>query len=162
MDRRKALKNMGMAMGYTVATPTLISLMQSCKGEAVAEWAPDFFSVDQGSAMTKLVDIILPATDIPSASELQVHLFIDRFANEVMEKEQQDFLKMAMGKFMDMALTASGKEKASDLESGDLESVLASVLKIPKEKQTENEEAIADYMKATFQMMRLLMPSRAI
>ncbi len=148
MDRRKALKNMGMAMGYTVATPTLISIMQSCKGESVAQWAPDYFSADQGSALTKLVDIILPATDIPSASELQVHLFIDKFANEVMEKEQQDFFKMAMGKFMDMAMTASEKEKAADLESSDLESTLASVLKISKEKQTENEEAIGNYMQA--------------
>jgi len=148
MDRRKALKSMGMAMGYTVATPTLISIMQSCKGEAVLEWIPDFFSADQGSALTKLVDIILPKTDTPSASETQVHLFIDKFANEVMDDEQQGFLKMATGKFMDMALASSGKEKAADLESNDLESVLASVLKISKEQQTQNEEAIGDYMKA--------------
>ncbi|MGB3149984.1 MAG: gluconate 2-dehydrogenase subunit 3 family protein, partial [Maribacter sp.] len=63
MDRRKALKNMGLALGYTVATPTLISLMQSCKGEPAVVWTPDFFTADEGSAVTKLVDIILPKTD---------------------------------------------------------------------------------------------------
>ena len=96
MDRRKALKNMGIAMGYTVATPTLISIMQSCKGEQVLEWTPDFFTKEQGSALTKLVDIIIPQTDTPSASEVQVNLFIDRFLNEVIEKDEQDFMKMTM------------------------------------------------------------------
>lgn len=148
MDRRKALKNMGMALGYTVATPTLLGIVQSCKGEQVASWTPDFLTSDQGSALTKLVDIILPATDTPAASELQVHLFIDKFANEVMDNEQQGFFKMTMGKFMDKALASSGKEKASDLVAEDLEPVLGSTLKISKEQQTQNEEAVDDYMKA--------------
>lgn len=148
MDRRKALKNMGMALGYTVATPTLLGIVQSCKGEPVVSWTPDFLTSDQGAVLTKLVDIILPATDTPAASELQVHLFIDRFANEVMEKEQQDFFKMAMGKFMDKALASSGKEKAADLSAEDLEPIVASTLKISKEQQTQNEEAVGDYMKA--------------
>lgn len=148
MDRRKALKNMGMALGYTVATPTLLGIVQSCKGESATQWAPDFLTSDQGSVLTKLVDIILPATDTPSASELQVHLFIDKFANEVMDKEQQDFFKMAMGKFIDKASKDSGKEKGGDLSSEDLEPMLASTLKISKDQQAQNEEAIADYMKA--------------
>lgn len=148
MDRRKALKNMGMALGYTVATPTLFGIVQSCKGESAVSWTPDFLTSDQGSALTKLVDIILPATDTPSASELQVHLFIDKFANEVMDKEQQDFFKMSMSKFIDKALKGSGKEKASDLNTEDLESLVGSTLKISKEQQTQNEEAIGNYTKA--------------
>ena len=148
MERRKALKNMGLALGYTVATPTLLGIVQSCKTETVAEWTPDFLSADEGSALTKLVDIILPATDTPSASELQVHLFIDKFANEVMDQEQQTFFKMAMGKFLDKALKNSGKEKASDLSPENLEQLLASTLKISKEQQSQDEEAIGDYMKA--------------
>ncbi len=148
MDRRKALKNMGLALGYTVATPTLVGIVQSCKQEASVSWTPDFLTPDEGSILTNLVDIILPATDTPSASELQVHLFIDKFANEVMEKEQQGMFKMAMGKFTDMALSSSGKEKVSNLESADLEATLASVLKVSKEKQKQNEEALEDYIKA--------------
>ena len=148
MERRKALKNMGLALGYTVATPTLLGIVQSCKEVSDVSWVPDFLSSDEGSALTKLVDIILPATDTPSASELQVHLFIDKFANEVMEQEQQGFFKMAMGKFLDKALKDSGEDKAGDLSTENLEQLLASTLKISKEQQTQNEEAIGDYMKA--------------
>ncbi|UWX55135.1 gluconate 2-dehydrogenase subunit 3 family protein [Maribacter litopenaei] len=111
MDRRKALKNMGLAMGYTVATPTLISIMQSCKGEPVVTWTPEFLTSSEGAVLTKVVDVILPKTDTPSASELQVDIFIDKFAKDVLEKDQQDFLRMAMGKFTDKALQDSENQK---------------------------------------------------
>ncbi len=149
MDRRKALKNMGLAMGYTVATPTLISIMQSCKSEPVMEWAPDFFTKDQGTVLTKLVDIILPKTDTPSASEVQVNLFIDRFINEVADKEQQDFMKMSMSRFLEKATKDSGKENAADLSSEELEKTLAAALKkATKEEEAKSLEAIETYNEA--------------
>ena len=148
MDRRKALRSMGLAMGYTVATPTLISLMQSCKGEPVLEWTPDFFSKEQGGVLTTLVDIILPKTDTPSASEVQVNLFIDRFANEVMDKEQQDFFKMTMDRFVGKALKDGGKEKATDLAAEDLEKTLAAALKVTKDDQIQMFETINSYNEA--------------
>ncbi|MBU2948105.1 gluconate 2-dehydrogenase subunit 3 family protein [Zobellia uliginosa] len=148
MDRRKALKNMGIALGYTVATPTLLSIVQSCKNETVLEWTPEFFTKDQGAVLTKLVDIILPKTDTPSASETQVNIFIDRFADQVMEKEQQDFLKMSMDRFIEKALKDTGKEKAADLTSEELEPVLAAALKVTKEDEVKNNLAIKQYNEA--------------
>lgn len=148
MERRKALRNMGLALGYTVATPTLLSIMQSCKNETVLEWTPDFFTQDEGAALTKLVDIIIPKTDIPSASETQVHLFIDRFANEVFDENQQKFWKMSMGRFLEKAQTDSGTEKAGDLTTENLEAVLGPALKVPKENQIENFKAIQQYNEA--------------
>ncbi len=148
MDRRKALRNMGLAMGYTVAVPTLFSIAQSCKNETVLEWTPDFFTPDEGAVLTKLVDIIIPKTDTPSASETQVHLFIDRFTDQVMEPQQQDFVKMSLGRFMEKALKDSSKEKAGDLTAEELEPVLAAALKATPEIQTKNFEAIQQYQEA--------------
>jgi len=151
MDRRKALKNMGLALGYTVATPTLISLVQSCKTEPVITWTPEYFTKEEGNAITTLVDIILPRTDTPSASEVKVDIFIDRFADKVMEKEQQNFLKMSMSKFMDKALADSGKEKIEDLTSGNLEPVLAAALKVSKEDEVTYMDMINTYNEAIAQ-----------
>ena len=148
MDRRKALKNMGMSLGYIVATPTLLSIVQSCKTEKVLEWIPDFFTKEQGTILTSLVDIILPKTDTPSASEVQVHLFIDRFSKEVMTKEQQDFSKLTFEKFINKALKDSGKQTLEELNSVDLEPTLAKALKISKEEQKANEKAITEYTRA--------------
>ncbi len=148
MDRRIALKNMGLSLGYIVATPTLIGLVQSCKNEKVVEWTPDFFSKEEGVMLTHLVDIILPKTDTPSASEVQVHLFIDRFSNEVLDQKQKDFLRLSTSKFVEKALKDSGKEKVVDLESADLEPVLANALKVTKEDETAYFKSINSYNEA--------------
>jgi len=148
MDRRIALKNMGLALGYTVATPTLISIVQSCQSEKALEWTPDFFSREEGSVVTHLVDIILPKTDTPSATEVQVNLFIDKFADQVLEKEQQDFVKMAIGKFIEKALMDSGKENAGDLDPRDLEPVLSEALKNTREEEVKMFESINSYQEA--------------
>lgn len=148
MERRKALKNMGLALGYTIATPTLISLVQSCKTEPVLSWTPEFFSKEQAVVVTKLIDIILPKTDTPSASEVQVDTFIDRFANQVMDTQQQDFFKMSMSKFMDKALSDSGNEKIEDLTTEDLEPVLAGALRISKEDEAVYKKTINTHNEA--------------
>ena len=52
MERRSALKNMGMVFGYAVATPTLLGLVQSCKEKApYAEWIPSYFDKDKGLSL---------------------------------------------------------------------------------------------------------------
>ncbi|MEZ2413864.1 gluconate 2-dehydrogenase subunit 3 family protein [Muriicola sp. E247] len=140
MDRRIALKNMGLALGYTIATPTLLSLVQGCNEVKTVDWTPDFFTKEEGEVLIKLVDIILPKTDTPSASEVNVHVFIDRFTNEIMEELQQDMTQLSLNKFIQKALTEAGKEKAADLTTEDLEPVFAKTLQISEEEMIENEE----------------------
>ena len=149
MDRRKALKNMGLAMGYTVATPTVISLLKSCKTESAASWTPRFFSPGEGNVLIQIVDLLLPKTDTPSASEVNVHIFIDRYIDEVMPLEQQGFTGMLMEKFAGSALKASGKEDLEDLDSSDIEPILAKALQVlDPEKEKANQEALGAYMQA--------------
>lgn len=149
MDRRIALKNMGYAMGLTVATPTIISLLQSCGGETGPDWAPVFFSADQGAVLVKLVDIILPKTDTPSASEVGVHSFLDGYMDAVPEQGEQDMLKMSLDAFIAAALEESGKASAADLTAEDLEPVLAARLtKQTEEEETAMYEAIGSYQEA--------------
>ncbi|AIZ41175.1 gluconate 2-dehydrogenase subunit 3 family protein [Cellulophaga baltica] len=148
MDRRIALKNIGLSLGYVVATPTLISLVQSCNEQTAVEWTPDFLSKEEGAALHKLVDIILPKTDTPSASEVNVHVFIDKFAKEIMEVEEQNFLRMSMSKFLSKAVADSGKETIADLTAEDLEPVLASAFKVTKEDEVKNFKMINTYNKA--------------
>ncbi|MBT8294331.1 MAG: gluconate 2-dehydrogenase subunit 3 family protein [Eudoraea sp.] len=142
MDRRVAIKNMGLALGYTVATPTLVSLVQGCKNVETVDWTPDFFTKEQGNILHKLVDIILPKTDTPSASEVNVHVFIDRFANEIMEEIQQSITKLSFDKFIAKALENSGKDEANDLTSEDLEPVLVEAFQQNEEEQISNEDLV--------------------
>lgn len=129
MDRRKALVQMGSAMGYVIAAPTFASLLQSCKGEKAIAWVPKFLSEVEGSLLKKLVDVVLPKTDTPSASELNVHEFIDFFAAECFKKEQQDVFKATLAEFVAKALAASGKTEMSILSVGDLTPIMKTAVK---------------------------------
>lgn len=148
IDRRKALKNMGLSLGYMVAVPTLISLAQSCKQDTSITWDPEFLTPEEGTVLIKLVDIILPKTDTPSASEVQVHLFIDRFVNQILEKDKKDLFKMGMAKFTDKALKDSGRTDLTDLKAEDLEPILAHALKTPKGEQAKYLKLIDEYTEA--------------
>ena len=141
MDRRIALKNMGLALGYTVATPTIISLMQSCQQETGPDWTPVFFSPEEGAVIMQLADLILPKTDTPSATEVGVHTFLDRYMMEVSEPEDQELLKLGLGNFMAKAMADSGKKAGDALTAEELEPVLAAALKI---REKEDEAKIYD------------------
>ena len=153
MERRSALKNMGLAFGYAVATPTLLSLLQSCKDKpAYAEWVPGFLGKEQGQALARTVDVILPKTDTPSATEVNVHVFIDAYLDEVMPLEQRDYVMMKMERFYAKVLEDSGKENLSEVEAGDIEPVLATYLRKRTEEEEElHMEAVMNYMQAVME-----------
>ena len=144
MDRRKALMQMGMSMGYIIAAPTFMGIVQGCQGDQKELWTPEFLSQDQGSVLKELVDAILPKTDTKSASEINVHVFLDSFANEVMEKKQQDQFTSTLDQLAGKALKASGKSKASDLNAEDLAPVMLATLKAEGKKELPYATKIRD------------------
>ena len=150
MKRRSALKNMGMVFGYAAATPTLLSVLQSCTEKPpYAEWTPSFFEKDKGYALAQMVDVILPKTDTPSATEVNVHVFIDEFAKDVLPEEQQAFMGVLMDKFMNKVLESSGKESLAVVEAEDFIPVLDRYLaKRTDEEEEAQGEAIGEYMQA--------------
>ncbi len=62
MNRRDAIKGLGLSLGYVVATPTVVSMLQGCKTDA-NQWTPIFFTVDEGTVIRTLIDIMLPKTE---------------------------------------------------------------------------------------------------
>ena len=94
MERREALKKLGFATGFFVFTPTLIDMLKNCDSD-LENWNPEFFNTEQGIVLIGLVDTILPKTgDLPSASEINVPQFIDKYVNEVMDNEAKKEIKV--------------------------------------------------------------------
>lgn len=94
MKRRDALKNIGLAAGFAVVAPSFLSLLQSCsKAET---WVPNFLSSDEQTFLINIVDVFLPKTEnTPSATEVKVPQFIDKYIDEVLEIEDQEITKQA-------------------------------------------------------------------
>jgi glucoside 3-dehydrogenase (cytochrome c) hitch-hiker subunit len=95
MDRRKALRNIGLSAGFMAASPGLLSLLQSCTTDQ-ASWVPVNLSVEQGAALRALVDVILPKSDTPSATEVNVPEFIDKFIGSGVSEEEQKFFQWTL------------------------------------------------------------------
>ena len=133
MDRRKALKGLGLSLGFVVATPTILSMLQSCKKDttAVASWVPKFFSADEGTVVENLVDLILPRTaDLPGASDVNVAEFIDLYTSKVLGKEEQEGYKKGLA-----AVMKALKKPVGDITTEDYDGLLAKYLKATKEEK---------------------------
>jgi glucoside 3-dehydrogenase (cytochrome c) hitch-hiker subunit len=133
MKRRQALKNIGLGAGFLVASPTIISLLQSCTNEP--EFNPLFITKGEGHALRRVVDLIIPSDDtVPGAVDVGVHSFIDSFWNEVIPEKEQALVKVGFGVFADKFRSTFDKE----LEAGrpeEFDQLLSQYLKTSKEEQ---------------------------
>ena len=92
MKSRDALKNIGLSAGLIVATPTVISLLNSCSTDS-NKWSPVFLNKEQSKVLIDIVDIIIPKTDTPSANEVNVVEFLDKYYKEILDDNRQKWLK---------------------------------------------------------------------
>lgn len=99
MNRREALKNLGLGAGILVVGPTTLSLLQSCKNEPEYDWQPVFLTASHGLALKKILDIIIPKTDTPGASDLNIAQFIDSYMDEVADLDRRDKFKRSADAF---------------------------------------------------------------
>jgi len=135
MERRDALKNIGLSLGAITMSSTLASLIQSCStGEPT--WMPKFFSVDEAELVEKTLALILPSSpDIPGASELNLAQFIDGFIDKIAKQAEKDEVKAGIGLYLSTTLISTEKEKVTDLSTEDLDSRLAYYLKADTAQQ---------------------------
>ena len=133
MDRRTALKNISLASGYAIATPTILSVLQSCKSD-VSTWSPIFLTHAQGHAIKHLVDIILPVSNIPGGLDVNIPEFIDVMYNDVEDEEKQNELLKGSEVF-EAKFESIFSKKVSEGTKNDFESILETYFKITEEQQ---------------------------
>lgn len=136
MNRRDALKNLGLSLGYVMATPTILSMLQSCTTPK-EKWAPLFFSDKQAYVMESLMDLILPKTKgVPGAMDVNVPQFIDLYILKTATDEQKEIFTTGL----DAVIEELGfplesevpSEKPITLETEKFDAILSKYLRISK------------------------------
>ena len=148
MDRRKALKNIGLGAGFLVATPTIVSLLQSCTNEP--EFNPVFLSKEngEGHALRRMVDLIIPSDEtVPGAVDVGVHEFIDAFWKEVADEEDQTQLRIGWDNFSEQFSSTFGKEMAKG-KPEEFDQLLAKYLKTSEEEQRGYWQKMGEFSEA--------------
>ncbi len=146
MDRRKALKNIGLGAGFLVATPTVLNLLQSCKSEPL--FIPNFLTKGEGHALRRIVDLIIPSDQsAPGAVDVGVHAFIDNFWNEVVPEESQAQVRKAFAGFAG-EFTKTFSKDISEGKAEEFDQLLDKYLAVSKEEQKGFDKRAGEFYRA--------------
>ncbi len=87
MDRRDILRYTAIATGAAILFPASSLMLTGCKNDVSEAPTLSFFSPSDIDLTKKIIDVILPKTDSPSASEVGVHLMIDNMVGKSYNKD---------------------------------------------------------------------------
>ncbi len=148
MQRRTALKNIGFSFGTLALSSTVVSLLGSCQTAKEASWIPEFFSQEEASLVSKIVDVMLPTTETPGAKDLNITQFMDGFIANVLGEEERQFAKAGFPILSKLILDASGKTDASKISNEDVDVLLNNYLRADEETQEARSNSVNEYMVA--------------
>ena len=135
-------------MGAIVATPSILSLLQSCQGTEEV-WIPTFYSEEEGKFVKSLIEVMLPSSgDLPGASELNLHVFIDKYQKEVLSVDDKGPHRKTLRLALDDLLESSGKEDVFSASDSDYESLLTKYLSGSYGEQQAMVDEIDDHLDA--------------
>ena len=124
MQRRTALKNIGLSLGALTLSSTVVGLFESCQ-TGTAAWQPEFLSLEQADLVDKIMDVILPTTEnIPGAKDLNLTQFLDGYMAKISSPEDKEFTLLGLPLVSKLMLEASGKSQVSELTSQDIDDQL--------------------------------------
>ena len=148
MQRRTALKNIGLSFGTVALSSTVVSLFESCQtGKGI--WTPEFFTSQQADLVSKIIDLILPTTDnIPGANDLNLTQFMDGYMAFVSSPEDKEFAKMSLPIVSKLALEAAGKKEVSELTNEDIDALLNRFLRADNATQDLRWETLNTWAEA--------------
>jgi len=138
MDRRRVLKKIGYGSAAMVVSPQVINMLHSCKSN-VNKYLPIFFANNQFQFVSKIMDLIIPKTDIPGAIELKLPEFLDNYIAVVMNQNDKETILRRTNNFIKLILNETKKNGSMEINSNDLNTQLKKYL-LASDKQIESWE----------------------
>jgi hypothetical protein len=149
MNRRQILKYTAMLTGAAICAPITGIMLSGCSEQI--KTAPSlasplhFFSPDDFQLITQLMDVILPKTDSPSASEVKVNYIVDNMFGQAYPADyQQKFVVL----FAELK-TFLQANKFTSLTTAKQEALLLSLESLPTEQRNNAYWAYIDLKQQT-------------
>ena len=127
MDRRKVLKKIGYGSAAIVVSPQIVNILHSCKSN-VNKYSPVFFTNNQFQFISKIMELIIPKTDIPGAIELKLPEFLDNYILVVMNQSDRETLLRGTKYFIKQILKETKKNNSKEINSNDIDTQLKKYL----------------------------------
>ena len=92
MNRRDTIKGIALSLGYVVAAPTVMGVLESCTSKSKT-WSAVYFTEKEQHFVTYLVDIILPSTDTPGGLDVNLPQFVDMMSQDMFSADEKNVFK---------------------------------------------------------------------
>jgi len=89
MNRRKALERTSILLGGVLTTSIWTGVLSGCEAPKELDWSPKFMTKDEAMLTEILVDILIPRTETPGASDALVHRFVDEMLDGYFDTSEQ-------------------------------------------------------------------------
>lgn len=109
MERREAIKNTVLFLGYSVSFSALSETFIACNKAVSVDWEPVFLSKMQANTVAEITETILPKTSTPGAKELGVPQFVDKMLKDLLPEADQKAFVADLDTFEKDCKTAYGK-----------------------------------------------------
>ena len=119
MDRRKVLKKIGYGSAAIVVSPQIANILHGCKSN-VKKFSPVFFTSNQFQFVSKIMEVIIPKTDIPGAIELKLPEFLDNYIVVVMNQSERETLLRGTEHFIKVITNETKKINSKEINSKDI------------------------------------------
>ena len=122
MNRRIAIKRIGLSFGSISLSTGVISMIKSCQSPNADL---KFFSSTQISLLDRVLEIILPETETPGALSLNLSKFVDSYVSENIRSEDQKYLIAMIDEFTSMILKSENLKSIDQAENNVIEKYIS-------------------------------------
>ena len=140
MKRREAIKSITLSSGAIISSASILGLLQSCT-EKEATWKPQYFSELEGEILQVVCDFVLPKSNTPSATEVNVPQFIDLMMKDVYGLDRVEKFQKGMAVFNDAYKSMEG-EDFSEASSDKQTEILSGYFDISENEGNEVKKLI--------------------
>ncbi len=100
MNRRDAIKNASLLMGYALSASAIGGVMSGCRSEPKApDWAPVYFTKEQMPLIESITETLLPKTDTYGAKDVGVPQFIDTMLHNCYKAAEKEHFQNEIAAF---------------------------------------------------------------
>jgi hypothetical protein len=167
MNRREALKSLGLSLGYVVTAPAAISVLQSCSGKEET-WTSLFFREDEKQMVSYLVDIILPVSDILGGLDVNLPQFIDMMCNDTLKESDKELFHQG-SQFFGNQYHERFKKDINNSKKDEIREVFSSYFDLDQAEQdkvkfmqSKNVDDLAGEEKKNFTIYKFLIMVRSL
>ncbi|WP_422080121.1 gluconate 2-dehydrogenase subunit 3 family protein [Ulvibacterium sp.] len=111
INRRKALERTSILVGGVLTTSLWTGALGGCEAPKELNWSPKFMTKDEAVLTEIIVDILIPRTETPGASDALVHRFIDEMLYGYFDPAEQKTVRDGLKELQGMGFSNLGNDK---------------------------------------------------